>query len=88
MQLYVYALATEQAIGESPAELALYFLRPALEFTFPWNTAAREECIRLVNESIALQSAGVNGQQTRPIVPKKNAHSRRKRTNARDNLLF
>jgi ATP-dependent helicase/nuclease subunit A len=55
MQMYVYALAAERALGEPPAELALYFLRPGVEYTFPWNDAARRRAEDLVNQAIASQ---------------------------------
>ncbi len=56
MQMYVYALAAERALGEPPAELALYFLRPGAEHIFPWNDAARRRAEELVNQAIASHS--------------------------------
>jgi RecB family exonuclease len=53
MQLYVYAMAAERALGESPTELVLYFLRPGIEHVFPWNDAARSKAIEMVNAAIA-----------------------------------
>ena len=53
MQMYVYALAAERALGEPPAELVLHFLRPGVEHVFPWNDAARTRAIEMVN---AMQS--------------------------------
>ena len=53
MQLYVYAMAAERALGQSPAELVLHFLRPGVEHVFPWNDAARTRAIEMVNEAIA-----------------------------------
>jgi hypothetical protein len=53
MQLYVYALAVERALGVSPAELVLYFLRPGVEYVFPWNEAARERVKEMVDRALA-----------------------------------
>jgi ATP-dependent helicase/nuclease subunit A len=53
MQLYVYALAAERALGEPPAELALYFLRPGVEHIFPWNDNIRREALEKVNSAIS-----------------------------------
>ena len=41
MQLYVYAMAAEQALGTPPTELVLQLLRPGIEHMFPWNDTAR-----------------------------------------------
>jgi ATP-dependent exoDNAse (exonuclease V) beta subunit len=53
MQMLVYALAAERALGEAPVELALHFLRPGVEHVFPWNDAARRRGIELVNAALA-----------------------------------
>lgn len=53
LQLYVYALAVEQATGRSPTELCLHFLRPGIEVLFDWNEAARVETQKLVDQAIA-----------------------------------
>jgi ATP-dependent exoDNAse (exonuclease V) beta subunit len=52
MQLYVYALAIERALGVSPAELVLYFLRPGEEYVFPWNDAARKQVQEMVDRAL------------------------------------
>ena len=52
MQLYVYAIAAERALGQSPVELALHFLRPGAQHVFAWNDTARQQAIELVSESI------------------------------------
>lgn len=52
MQLYVYAIAAERALGEAPAELVLYFLLPGVERVVPWNDAARSQAIEMVNAAI------------------------------------
>jgi ATP-dependent helicase/nuclease subunit A len=53
MQLYVYAIAAEQALGRSPQSLTLHFLRPGIKHDIPWNDTARETAIKLVNNAIA-----------------------------------
>jgi hypothetical protein len=52
LQLYVYAMAAEKALGASPIELVLELLRPGAEHVFAWNDAARERAIKMVNEAI------------------------------------
>jgi ATP-dependent helicase/nuclease subunit A len=52
MQLYVYAMAAEQALGTSPTELVLELLRPGIEHKIPWNETARRHAIDMVNEAI------------------------------------
>jgi ATP-dependent helicase/nuclease subunit A len=58
MQLYVYAMATERALGASPTELVLQLLRPGIEHVIPWNDTVRHRAIEMVNEAIraALQA--------------------------------
>ena len=34
-------MAAERALGQSPTELVLHFLRPGVEHVIPWNDAAR-----------------------------------------------
>lgn len=52
MQLYVYAMAVERALGTSPTELVLELMRPGIEQAIPWNDAARRRAIEMVNEAI------------------------------------
>ncbi len=52
MQLYVYALAAERALGVAPVEVTLCFLRPGVEHTFAWNDAARRRAIEMVDAAI------------------------------------
>jgi ATP-dependent helicase/nuclease subunit A len=52
MQMLLYALALERALGEPPVELALHFLRPGAEHIFKWNDAARERCVQLVDDAM------------------------------------
>jgi ATP-dependent exoDNAse (exonuclease V) beta subunit len=54
MQLYVYALVIERALGTPPRELVLHFLRPGVEHIVPWNAAARRRAMEMVNEAIAM----------------------------------
>ncbi|MFV2067241.1 MAG: UvrD-helicase domain-containing protein, partial [Pirellulales bacterium] len=44
-QLHVYALAVERVLGEGPAELTLYFLRPGLEVSCAWDASVRERTV-------------------------------------------
>jgi ATP-dependent helicase/nuclease subunit A len=53
MQMAVYALAVEQALGIAPADTTLYFLRPGAECITPWTEAKRADGIQLVNEALA-----------------------------------
>jgi ATP-dependent helicase/nuclease subunit A len=52
MQLYVYALAAERALGQPPADLTLHFLRPGVGHKFSWNANTRRRAIEMVNQSI------------------------------------
>ena len=52
MQMLVYALALESALGEPPVELVLHFLRPGVEHKFPWNDDMRRRCVELVEEAM------------------------------------
>jgi ATP-dependent helicase/nuclease subunit A len=69
MQMYVYALAAERALGQPPAELALHFLRPGVEHVFPWNDAARRGAVELVNLAItaATMLESGTGVETRSL---------------------
>ncbi len=53
MQLYVYAMAVEQALGTPPTELVLELLRPGIEHVIRWNDTARRRATEMVNEAIA-----------------------------------
>ncbi len=57
MQLYVYALAAERTLGESPHELVLELLHPGREIVLPWNDVARRQAIDLVNRAIVTDSS-------------------------------
>lgn len=52
MQMLLYALAFERAVGQPPVEVALHFLRPGVEHKFDWSDAARARAIDLVNDAI------------------------------------
>ncbi len=53
MQLGVYALAAERALGEPPVELTIHFLRPGTQHVFAWTDAGRRRTIAMVNQAIA-----------------------------------
>ena len=53
MQLFVYALAVEQILGEPPDGTVLCFLRPGLEYHFEWNEKARRRAIEMVDRAIS-----------------------------------
>ncbi|MGD9632627.1 MAG: UvrD-helicase domain-containing protein [Pirellulales bacterium] len=52
MQMLLYALAFERAVGTPPVELALHFLRQGVEHRFEWNDATRTRAIVLVNDAM------------------------------------
>jgi ATP-dependent exoDNAse (exonuclease V) beta subunit len=52
MQMLLYALAAECALGVGPVELVLHFLRPGIEHVFRWDEAARQRSIELVDEAM------------------------------------
>ena len=52
MQMLIYALVAEKILEQSPAELALCFLRPGLERRFDWNDAARKRVVELVKQCL------------------------------------
>ena len=52
LQLFVYAIAAEKALGVSPQELVLELLRPGTEHVVPWNEAARRRATTMVNDAM------------------------------------
>ena len=52
MQMLIYALAAEKILKQPPAELALCFLRPGLEYRFDWNDDARKRVVEMVNQCL------------------------------------
>jgi hypothetical protein len=52
MQMLVYALAAEAALGQPPREMILYFLRPGVAHTLKLDPAARQRAVTLVNGAI------------------------------------
>jgi hypothetical protein len=52
MQMFVYALAAETILKSPPTELVLCFLRPGLEHRFPWDAAARQRVVELVDGAL------------------------------------
>jgi ATP-dependent helicase/nuclease subunit A len=55
LQLYVYAIAAERALGQPVEELVLHFLRPGVTHVLPWNDTARRQAMEMVNEAIETQ---------------------------------
>lgn len=53
LQMLLYALAVEQILEASPADLVLHFLRTGEERHFAWDAAARERVVELVNQRLA-----------------------------------
>jgi ATP-dependent helicase/nuclease subunit A len=52
MQMLVYALAAEKILKQPPVELALCFLRPGLEYQFPWDDKTRNRVVDMVNKCL------------------------------------
>jgi len=52
MQMLLYALAFERAVGAPPVELVLHFLRTGTERTLEWNEASRLRATDLVNAAM------------------------------------
>jgi ATP-dependent exoDNAse (exonuclease V) beta subunit len=52
LQLQVYALAIEQALGVSPRELVLWFLDVDEEYPVAWSDDVRARCIDIVSMAI------------------------------------
>jgi ATP-dependent helicase/nuclease subunit A len=53
LQLLVYTLAIEQALGESPAEVALVLLDAGAERRFNWDAKSRQPRLKQINDAIA-----------------------------------
>ena len=53
LQLCLYALATEEVLGQPPASLVLHFLQPGVEHIFDWNEKSRARTIELVEQALA-----------------------------------
>jgi ATP-dependent helicase/nuclease subunit A len=53
MQIGLYALAAERALGVAPVEVVLYFLKPGVERCVAWNDAARRATTDQINQAIA-----------------------------------
>lgn len=52
LQMLVYALAVERALGRGPDEMVLSFLRPGIEFVAPWNSQARQRALELIGQAM------------------------------------
>ena len=53
LQLSIYALAVERAIGTRPDSLVLHFVRPGVDQTLSWDDAERSRAINEVEDAIA-----------------------------------
>jgi ATP-dependent helicase/nuclease subunit A len=52
MQMLLYGLTVEKILKEPPQELVLCFLRPGVEYNFPWNDGSRNKVIEMVNRAL------------------------------------
>jgi ATP-dependent exoDNAse (exonuclease V) beta subunit len=52
MQIGLYALAAEQALGVAPIEVILHFLRPGKEHVVLWNADARRQTTDQLSQAI------------------------------------
>jgi ATP-dependent helicase/nuclease subunit A len=52
MQLGVYALAAEKALGVAPVERVIYFLHAGVERVLPWNDESRYDTITRVSAAM------------------------------------
>ncbi len=52
MQMFVYSLACEQALGVAPVESVLHFLRPATEFVFQGTDAERAAMSEQIDQAM------------------------------------
>lgn len=52
LQLGVYALAAERALGQPPQEVVLHFLQPGVEHALEWCDAARRRTIEAVDRAL------------------------------------
>jgi len=52
MQLFVYAQACEEALGQRPVECTIHFLRSGAEFQFGWDDAATARATQLASDAI------------------------------------
>ncbi len=59
LQLYVYALAAEQALGIPPKELVLELLRPGIEHVIPWTPKTRGKAIDMITTALETATAPV-----------------------------
>src|SRR5262249_54073898 len=57
LQLYVYSLAAERALGTAPTELVLELLRPGIEHIIPWNEKTRAAAIEQIDSALTTTNA-------------------------------
>jgi ATP-dependent helicase/nuclease subunit A len=69
MQLYVYAMAVERALGCEPVELVLHFLRPGVEHVVAWNDNARRRGVEMVNQAMQREQRSEVGGQGSELEP-------------------
>ncbi|MGI9430530.1 MAG: PD-(D/E)XK nuclease family protein, partial [Bythopirellula sp.] len=55
LQMYVYRLACQRALGQSPSECVLYFLRPGEQHRLAWDDAAELEARRQLTAAMDAQ---------------------------------
>ncbi len=55
LQMFVYHLACQQALGAAPVECVLHFLRSGEEHSFHWDNAARDRVTEQIHQAIAAQ---------------------------------
>jgi ATP-dependent helicase/nuclease subunit A len=58
MQMLVYALAAERALGHRPIEQTVCFLRPGVEHAYSWNAADIKTMISRLDQAIATLLTG------------------------------
>jgi len=57
LQLFVYSLACQSALGTAPAECVLHFLKPGVEFEMAWDAEQRQAMAAQVEQAIETLSA-------------------------------
>ena len=52
LQMFVYSMACERALGVRPVESVLHFLRPGEEYAFQWNDVEYSALASMVDQAI------------------------------------
>lgn len=68
MQMFVYGLAAESALGEPLAELTLHFLRSGLEHRYEWDDNSRSRAAQIVEQAMQTAIRGGEGK-SQPAPP-------------------